>query len=261
MPLFRPSGHQRCSFALSWIVLSGGGVQLSTVAAAGRGKLSSTRIPPAKAIWVPSETSQSCSAIQTMSIAGYCKACRSAVRGCSVALIDGPELAPQQRSFSIPPPIPCCADGDDEKYKYKLVETAAFEDHEEAVGSIPASDAFIRISAHVDDIHFGHDRLRPFFMVPEGRALARMYENLAEGRESLTEGALKPLQLVVERDRLMALDGNRRLAVLKALHCRHPEMFDGWLDDCHVLTTPSPPRVKRKITTSPMVDGRTVRFE
>ncbi|KAF4670870.1 hypothetical protein FOZ61_007881 [Perkinsus olseni] len=161
----------------------------------------------------------------------------------------------------VPPPIPCCADGDDEKYKYKLVETAAFEDHEEAVGSIPASDAFIRISAHVDDIHFGHDRLRPFFMVPEGRALARMYENLAEGRESLAEGALKPLQLVVERDRLMALDGNRRLAVLKALHCRHPEMFDGWLDDCHVLTKPSPPRVKRKITTSPMIDGRTVRFE
>ncbi|KAF4742833.1 hypothetical protein FOZ63_027016, partial [Perkinsus olseni] len=161
----------------------------------------------------------------------------------------------------IPPPIPCCADGDGEKYKYKLAETAAFEDDGEAVGSIPASDAFIRISAHVDDIHFGHDRLRPFFMVPEGRALARMYENLAEGRESLSEGALKPLQLVVERERLMALDGNRRLAVLKALHCRHPEMFDGWLDDCHVLTTPSPARVKRKITTSPMVDGRTVRFE
>ncbi|EER19470.1 hypothetical protein Pmar_PMAR012451 [Perkinsus marinus ATCC 50983] len=98
-------------------------------------------------------------------------------------------------------------------------------------------------------------------MVPEGRALGRMYENLAERRESLSEGALKPLQLVVERDRLMALDGNRRLAVLKALHCRHPEVFDGWLDECHVLISPSTARLKRKITTSPMIDGRTVRFE
>ncbi|EER10365.1 hypothetical protein Pmar_PMAR007773, partial [Perkinsus marinus ATCC 50983] len=103
-----------------------------------------------------------------------------------------------------PPPIQCCLDSDDGKYKYKLIEAAAFEDDGEN-GEIPSTDAFIRISAHVDDIHFGHDRLRPFFVIPEGRALGRMYENLAERRESLSEGALKPLQLVVERDRLMAL--------------------------------------------------------
>ncbi|KAF4651066.1 hypothetical protein FOL47_000680 [Perkinsus chesapeaki] len=132
----------------------------------------------------------------------------------------------------------------------------------EVPGSNPTEDTFMSVSAHVDDIHFGHDRLRPFFMIPQGRPLARMYENLSRRRESLSAaGVLKPLKLVVQRDRLMALDGNRRLAVIKALHCHHPEVFDGWLDECQVIIDPSPARIKRKITTSPLVDGRTVRFE